>query len=95
LLITIQQIKVENELFYQACDELGILVIQDMPSLRPSQSKTLANCTVEPILPDPAQQKEFTRQLELLINQHKSFPSIATWVWTVSVLMLASANPLH
>ncbi|KAJ5122027.1 hypothetical protein N7448_003157 [Penicillium atrosanguineum] len=75
-----KHIKVENELFYQACDELGLLVIQDMPALRPSQSKTLANCATEAILPDPAQQKEFTRQLELLINQHKSFPSIATWV---------------
>jgi len=71
---------VENDLFYQACDELGLLVIQDMPALRPLQSKTLANCTTETILPNAVQQKEFTRQLELLINQHKSFPSIATWV---------------
>lgn len=55
-------------------------MIQDMPALRPLQSKTLANCTSETIMPDPAQQEEFTRQLELLINQHKSFPSIATWV---------------
>jgi hypothetical protein len=41
-----------------------------MPSLRPLQN----------ILPNAEQQVEFGRQLELLVNQHKSFPSIATWV---------------
>tara|TARA_R110002060_G_scaffold7366_2_gene11214 strand:- start:1327 stop:1485 length:159 start_codon:yes stop_codon:yes gene_type:complete len=40
-----------------------------MPSLR-----------ADGVLPDDAQQAEFTRQLEVLINQHKSYPSIATWV---------------
>ncbi|KAJ5911594.1 uncharacterized protein N7473_000897 [Penicillium subrubescens] len=65
-----KHIKVEPQLFYQACDELGLLVIQDMPSLRPLQG----------ILPNADQQVEFGRQLELLVNQHKSFPSIATWV---------------
>ncbi|KAJ5814777.1 hypothetical protein N7474_006554 [Penicillium riverlandense] len=61
-----KHIKVENELFYQACDELGILVIQDMPAMLS--------------LPNAAQQAEFQRQLELLVNQHKSFTSIVTWV---------------
>lgn len=71
----------ENELFYQACDELGLLVIQDMPALRPLQSTTNpSTCVSTTILPDPQQQAEFSRQLELLVNQHKSFPSIATWV---------------
>ncbi|KAJ5934376.1 hypothetical protein N7466_003923 [Penicillium verhagenii] len=65
-----KHIKVEPELFYRACDELGLLVIQDMPALRPLQN----------ILPNAAQQVEFSRQLEILVNQHKSFPSIATWV---------------
>ncbi|PVH72689.1 glycoside hydrolase family 2 protein [Cadophora sp. DSE1049] len=64
-----KHIKVEPALFYQACDQLGLLVIQDMPSLR-----------ADGVLPDDAQQAEFTRQLEVLINQHKSYPSIATWV---------------
>lgn len=43
-----------------------------MPSLRPLQG----------ILPNEAQQAEFSRQLEILVNQFKSFPSIATWVWS-------------
>lgn len=74
------QIKVETDLFYQACDELGLLVIQDMPSLRPLQSKRDANGNSFTILPDEKQQAEFARQLDVLVNQFKSFPSIVTWV---------------
>lgn len=75
-----KHIKVEPPLFYAAADELGILVMQDMPSLRPSQSRTLEDGTVETILPDEAQQQEFQRQLEVLINQFKSYTSIFSWV---------------
>ncbi|OQD81321.1 hypothetical protein PENANT_c028G05777 [Penicillium antarcticum] len=75
-----KHIKVEPELFYQACDEIGLLVIQDMPSLRPLQSKTEDNCKSVTILPNAEQQAEFARQLDVLVNQFKSFPSIATWV---------------
>lgn len=64
------QIKVETDLFYRACDEIGLLVIQDMPSLRPLQS----------VLPNAEQQTEFARQLDVLVNQFKSYPSIAIWV---------------
>ena len=67
-------------MFYQSCDQLGLMLIQDMPSLRPSQSRTLDNCTVETILPNAEQQQEFQRQLEVLIRQHRSYPSIVTWV---------------
>ena len=74
------QIKVETDLFYRACDELGLLVIQDMPSLRPSQSRRGADGNFHTILPDEKQQAEFARQLDLLVNQLKSFPSVATWV---------------
>ncbi|TKA68257.1 hypothetical protein B0A49_08019 [Cryomyces minteri] len=75
-----KHIKVENALFYQACDEMGLLVIQDMPSLRPLQQRTLANCTRITIEPDAQQQTEFARQLELLVNQHKSYTSIMIWI---------------
>lgn len=61
------QIKVEPDLYYRACDELGILVIQDMVSLRVRT-------------PNAEQQAEWERQIDLLINQHKSYPSIYTWV---------------
>jgi hypothetical protein len=56
------------------------MVIQDMPALRPLQSTTTSNCITETILPNDAQQQEFVRQLELLVNQLKSYPSIVTWV---------------
>ncbi|KXG47047.1 Glycoside hydrolase, family 2, immunoglobulin-like beta-sandwich [Penicillium griseofulvum] len=75
-----KHIKVETDLFYRACDELGLLVIQDMPSLRPSQSRRGADGNFHTILPDEKQQAEFARQLDLLVNQLKSFPSVATWV---------------
>lgn len=59
---------------------MGLMVIQDMPSLRPSQTRTLDNCTVVDILPNAAQQQEFTRQLELLVKQQRNFPSIIAYV---------------
>lgn len=74
------QIKVESDLFYAAADEIGILVIQDMPSLRPIQDRVLDNCTVVTILPDANLQAEFQRQLELLVTQKRNYPSIVAWV---------------
>ncbi|KAK5174069.1 uncharacterized protein LTR77_001149 [Saxophila tyrrhenica] len=75
-----KHIKVETDLFYKACDEMGLLLIQDMPSLRPSQTRTLKDCTEETILPNNAQQAEFQRQLQVLIKQFRNYPSIITWV---------------
>ncbi|PYH90720.1 hydrolase [Aspergillus ellipticus CBS 707.79] len=65
-----KHIKIEPALWYRACDEMGLLVIQDMPSLRP----------LENVLPDDGQQQEFGRQLDLLVNQLKSYTCIFTWV---------------
>ncbi|KAJ3526052.1 hypothetical protein NM208_g11365 [Fusarium decemcellulare] len=65
-----KHIKVEPDLFYQACDEIGLMVIQDMPSLPADGSRK----------PNAEQQAEFQRQLEIVINEHKSYPSIVTWV---------------
>lgn len=62
-----KHIKVENALFYRACDELGLLLIQDMPSM-PLRT------------PDADQQADWERQLDILIRQHKNYPSIYTWV---------------
>lgn len=47
---------------------MGLLVIQDMPALPVEK------------LPNPEEQEEFARQLEVLVNQFKSYPSIWTWV---------------
>ncbi|KAH8883359.1 glycoside hydrolase family 2 protein [Thozetella sp. PMI_491] len=64
-----KHIKVEPDLFYTACDQLGLLVIQDMPSMAPRD-----------VAPTAEQQAEFERQVEVMINEHKSYPSIVTWV---------------
>lgn len=48
---------------------MGLLVIQDMPAMVDGDRK-----------PDAAQQAEFERQYEIMIEQHKSYPSIYTWV---------------
>ncbi|KAK3397507.1 glycoside hydrolase [Sordaria brevicollis] len=68
-----KHIKVEPQLYYHACDKLGLLVIQDMPSMRPAASQ--ANDA-----PNPAQQAEFERQLGVMVTQFKHHPSIVTWV---------------
>jgi hypothetical protein len=39
-----KHIKVEMDTFYHACDQMGLLVMQDMPSMRPLQN----------ILPNPS-----------------------------------------
>ena len=55
--------------------------MQDMPSLRPSQSKTnFTSCDRETILPDETQQQEFQRQLEVMVTQFRSYTSIFSWV---------------
>ncbi|KAI1812628.1 glycoside hydrolase family 2 protein [Poronia punctata] len=63
-----KHIKVEPDLFYRACDELGLLLIQDMPSMPANR------------LPNAEQQKEWERQLDILIEQHRNYPSIYTWI---------------
>lgn len=67
--IFLLQIKVEPDLFYWATDSLGLMVIQDMPSMSPRIPA-----------PDAAEQADFERQFEVMINEHLSYPSIVTWV---------------
>jgi beta-galactosidase/beta-glucuronidase len=73
-----KHIKVEPALFYRACDEMGMLVIQDMPSLRPDLPDPKDRCGIIR-LKDQAAQDEFNRQLELMVEQLKSYPSIFAW----------------
>jgi beta-galactosidase/beta-glucuronidase len=63
-----KHIKIEPDLYYEACDKLGLIVIQDMPSMRPDAE------------PTAEENAEFERQLEIMINEHKSYPSIYSWV---------------
>ncbi|WWC66272.1 uncharacterized protein I206_100173 [Kwoniella pini CBS 10737] len=65
-----KHVKVETDLFYRACDEMGLLVIQDMPSTTARKE----------YIPNAAQQAQWAEELKELVNLHKSFPSIYTWV---------------
>ncbi|KAL1792442.1 hypothetical protein ACET3X_008949 [Alternaria dauci] len=71
-----KHIKVEPALFYRACDEMGMLVIQDMPSLRPDLPDGV--CGSKRLAGDAAQ-AEFDRELGLMVEQLKSYPSIFAW----------------
>lgn len=63
-----KHVKVEPAIYYAAADELGILIMQDMPSLATTK------------LPNKAQHAEFQRQLEIMVTQLKSYSSIFAWV---------------
>jgi beta-galactosidase/beta-glucuronidase len=63
-----KHVKVEPALYYAAADELGILIMQDMPCLRPSRG------------PNDEHHAEFERQVEVLVKQLKSYTSIFAWV---------------
>ncbi|XWW99261.1 hypothetical protein V2A60_007270 [Cordyceps javanica] len=64
-----KHIKVEPDLFYRACDEIGLAVVQDMPSM-----------SADGRVPNQDEQAEFRRQLEVLITEHRNYPSILIWV---------------
>ncbi|EGG04268.1 family 2 glycoside hydrolase [Melampsora larici-populina 98AG31] len=63
-----KHVKVEPDLYYHACDRIGLLVWQDMPSLN--------------LFPSPSveQSAEFERQLYDMVSALISVPSIITWV---------------
>lgn len=63
-----KHVKVEPALYYAAADELGILIMQDMPNLATQR------------WPNEAEQAEFQRQLEVLVTQFRSYESIFAWV---------------
>ncbi len=63
-----KHVKVEPARRYYWADRLGLLVWQDMPSMRENYA---------PSIDDQAQ---FENELRAMIDQHRSFPSIVTWV---------------
>jgi Concanavalin A-like lectin/glucanases superfamily/Glycosyl hydrolases family 2, sugar binding domain/Glycosyl hydrolases family 2 len=62
--------KVEPDRWYYWADRLGILVWQDMPSMR---APTAGG-------PTPAEESEFRHELAAIVVQHRSDPSIVTWI---------------
>ena len=75
-----KHVKVEPATFYHACDTMGILVWQDMPS-----GYVNSRTGVSPEAPRDADQPysaavQFEMEYKELIDQFYDFPSIVTWV---------------
>ncbi len=70
-----KHVKVEPETWYAACDQMGILVFQDMPSgdkfIGPSDPD---------ILRSPESAKDFQDELKAMVDTHRNHPSIVAWV---------------
>lgn len=88
-----KHVKIEPPLYYAAADELGILIMQDMPCLRPSEID--GDGVSIAALPNDEQQKEFERQLELMVKQFKGYTSIFSWVGLVQLRPNSGARGLH
>ena len=63
-----KHIKVEPDRWYHHADTLGMLVWQDMPSMRTGG------------IPPPDAQAEFERQLHEVVDQHDSWTSVIAWI---------------
>ncbi|WP_326568681.1 sugar-binding domain-containing protein [Amycolatopsis rhabdoformis] len=63
-----KHLKVEPDRWYYHADRLGLLVWQDMPAMP------------ETATPTPPARANFESELHRVIDQHRSFPSIVTWV---------------
>ncbi|MGH3467169.1 MAG: glycoside hydrolase family 2 protein, partial [Thermocrispum sp.] len=64
-----KHIKVEPDRWFYHADRLGLLVWQDMPSMKTSSE-----------LPPPDARAEFERQLHTMVDQHDSWTSVVAWV---------------
>jgi glycosyl hydrolase family 2 len=63
-----KHVKVEPDRWYHHADTLGLLVWQDMPSMRTGG------------IPPPDAQAEFERQLHEVVDQHDSWTSVIGWI---------------
>ncbi|MFF4829230.1 LamG-like jellyroll fold domain-containing protein [Streptomyces sp. NPDC001312] len=70
-----KHIKVEPDRWYYWADKLGLMVWQDMPSMKVDFSKSRTENTP----PEDARQ-EFERQLHTMVDQHDSWTSIIGWI---------------
>ncbi|OXM64821.1 LamG-like jellyroll fold domain-containing protein [Amycolatopsis vastitatis] len=63
-----KHIKVEPDRWYYYADKLGLMVWQDMPAMK------------DDVEPSAASRVNFESEMHRMIDQHRSFPSIVTWV---------------
>ena len=80
-----KHVKVEPDRWYFHCDQLGILVWQDMPSMRRCAHEEWAQGIDKYDVGNSDQLSEearenFRREWKNIINQHKKFPCVVAWV---------------
>ena len=63
-----KHIKVESDRWFHHADRLGLMVWQDMPSMRSDRE------------PDEAARTQYETELKRMIQQHDSHPSVIMWV---------------
>lgn len=76
-----KHIKVEPARYYRHCDELGLLVWQDMPSAGiPSRGQFISPNAKEDAKFAPEDDKQFRAELKAMIDHLRFFPCIVVWV---------------
>lgn len=76
-----KHIKIEPARYYRHCDELGLLVWQDMPSGGvPTRGQLIPPGAKEDAKFTEAEKKQFRTELKAMIDHLRFFPSIVVWV---------------
>jgi hypothetical protein len=76
-----KHIKVEPARYYRYCDELGLLVWQDMPSGGvPARGHLIAPNAQQDAEFTDEEKKQFRKELKAMIDHLKHFPCIVVWV---------------
>jgi hypothetical protein len=76
-----KHIKVEPARYYHYCDQLGLLVWQDMPSGGvPSRGQFIAPNAPEDAKFTDEEKKQFRKELKAMIDARRFFPCIVVWV---------------
>lgn len=74
-----KHIKIEPARYYRYCDEMGLLVWQDMPSGGSERQHIRPDAKVDAVFAD-SDKKQFRVELKAMMDHLRFFPSIVVWV---------------